>query len=66
VSAATRDVMEQAVREAVGRRDGHLGVEHLLLALLRDRRAVPARTLIALGTAADEVERALDEVLGRA
>ncbi len=65
VSAATRDVMEQAVREAVGRRDGHLGVEHLLLALLRDRRAVPARTLIALGTAADEVERALDEVLGR-
>jgi ATP-dependent Clp protease ATP-binding subunit ClpA len=65
VSAATRDVMEQAVREAVGRRDGHLGVEHLLLALLRDRRAVPARTLIALGAAADEVERALDEVLGR-
>jgi hypothetical protein len=65
VSAAARDVMEQALREAVKRRDGHLGVEHLLLALLRDRRAVPARALVALGTTGDEIERALDQVLGR-
>ncbi len=57
--------MERSLREAARRRDGHLGVEHLLLALLRDPKAVPTRTLAALGTTSADVERALDEVLGR-
>lgn len=65
LSPDARDVMEQSLREAVRRRDGHLGVEHLLLALLRDEKRVPVRALAAMGSTPEDVERALDEVLGR-
>jgi Clp amino terminal domain, pathogenicity island component len=36
VSRAAREALEQSLREAVQLGDSHLGVEHLLLALLRD------------------------------
>jgi ATP-dependent Clp protease ATP-binding subunit ClpA len=65
VSPDARAVMEQSLREAVRRRDGHLGVEHLLLALLRDTKATPVRVLGALGATVADVERSLDEALGR-
>jgi hypothetical protein len=65
VSRETRGVFEQSLREAVRRGDAHLGVEHLLLALLRDEDGMPTRTLASLGIPAAGVEELLDRVLGR-
>ena len=41
VGRAARAAFEQSLREAVARDEEKLGPEHLLLALLRDRRAAP-------------------------
>jgi hypothetical protein len=58
VSPATREALEQSLREAVQLGDSHLGVEHLLLALLRD----PARRVWPL---LEEVGVSPDDVCGR-
>ncbi|MBA2361702.1 MAG: Clp protease N-terminal domain-containing protein [Actinobacteria bacterium] len=39
--------------------DGHLGVEHVLLALIRDERSDAARTLSRLGASPRRAETAL-------
>lgn len=65
VSRETREVFEQSLREAVRRGDAHLGVEHLLLALLREEDGLPVRTLASLGVPAGDVEELLDRALGR-
>jgi hypothetical protein len=65
VSRETREVFEQSLREAVRRGDAHLGVEHLLLALLREEDGLPARTLASLGVPAAGVEALLDRALAR-
>jgi hypothetical protein len=49
VSPGARAALEDSLREAVSLRDSHLGVEHLLLALVRDPEAPAARTLTVLG-----------------
>lgn len=59
ISRYARGVLEQSLREAVGRGDGYVGVDHLLLAALADHRGGAARTLAALGVAPDKVRRAL-------
>ena len=59
VSQAARRVLEQSLHEAVGLGDGHLGVEHILLALLREPDAVAGRALAALGVTAKQVEEQL-------
>lgn len=54
-----RSVLEQSLREAVGRGEGYIGVEHLLLALLREEHGGAARTLREMGIDPDEVRRRL-------
>jgi hypothetical protein len=49
ISAYARSVLEQSLREAVARGEGYIGVEHLLLALLREDAGGAARTLNELG-----------------
>lgn len=55
ISAYARSVLEQSLREAIARGEGHIGVEHLLLALLREEVGGAARTLHELGVDADAV-----------
>jgi len=55
ISGYARSVLEQSLREALSRGEAHIGVEHLLLALLREDVGGAARTLAELGVDADEV-----------
>jgi hypothetical protein len=60
ISPAARRVFEASLGEAVRLRDGHLGPEHILLAILRgDSAAAVAR----LGMSPVEVERRLERAL---
>jgi Clp amino terminal domain, pathogenicity island component len=59
ISSYARSVLEQSLREAVARGDGYIGVEHLLLALLREDVGGAARTLHELGIDADVVRERL-------
>ena len=59
ISAYARNVLEHSLREAIARGEGHIGVEHLLLALLREEVGGAARTLAALGVDADAVRERL-------
>jgi Clp amino terminal domain, pathogenicity island component len=65
VSRAARRALEQSLHESVRLGDGHLGVEHVLLGLLRQEAAPITRTLAAAGTSPAAVEAALMEALGR-
>jgi hypothetical protein len=49
ISAYARSVLEQSLREAIARGEGYIGVEHLLLALLREDVGGAARTIGELG-----------------
>ena len=55
--------MEESLREAVRRGDEHLGVEHLLLALVHDEGGPAARALTAIGADLAGVEASLDGAL---
>jgi hypothetical protein len=59
ISTYARSVLEQSLREAVGRGEGFIGVEHLLLALLRENEGGAARTLHELGVDAEIVRERL-------
>jgi ATP-dependent Clp protease ATP-binding subunit ClpA len=61
IASDARAVLEGSLREAVRRGDGHLGVEHLLLALLRDEEGRAVALLTALAVEPAEVERLVDE-----
>src|SRR5204862_354430 len=60
---AVRDAIEQSLREAQRLGHEHLGVEHLLLALLRDEEGGAVRALAAVGVSTDDLERCLGKVL---
>jgi transposase-like protein len=60
ISQHGRRILERSVREAVQRGDGHIGVEHLLLALLADSRNGAVQTLEDLKTTATRVKRQLE------
>lgn len=60
VSPLARDCLEQSLRETIRRGDGHLGVEHLLLALVSRTDGGAARTLEKCGTSAQTVRRLLE------
>ena len=66
ISGATRAALEQSLREAQRLGHEHLGVEHLLLALLRDGRGGAARALGDVGVSTDDLERCLGKVLKEA
>ena len=55
ISGYARSVLEQSLREAMARGEGYIGVEHLLLALLREDVGGAARTLSELGIDPDVV-----------
>jgi hypothetical protein len=59
ISEYARSVLEQSLREAVGRGEGFIGPEHLLLALLREDVGGAARTLHELGVDPDAVRERL-------
>jgi hypothetical protein len=59
ISAYARAVLEQSLREAVARGEGHIDVEHLLLALLREDVGGAARTISELGIDPDAVRERL-------
>jgi ATP-dependent Clp protease ATP-binding subunit ClpA len=60
VSPLARDCLEQSLRETIRRGDEHLGVEHLLLALVSRTDGGAARTLERCGTSAETVRRLLE------
>jgi hypothetical protein len=62
VSPLARACLEQSLRETIRRGDGHLGVEHLLLALVSRTDGGAARTLEQCGTSAETVRRLLEPV----
>jgi len=55
----------QTVREASARGDRTLGVEHVLLGLLRDSQGCAAGVLGALGIVPIDVEEAVEAALAR-
>jgi len=60
ISQQARRILEHSVREAVQRGDGHIGVEHLLMALLVDSRNGAVQTLEDLKTTSARVKRQLE------
>lgn len=63
ISPEARTVLEQSLREAVSLRDGHLGVEHVLLALLVDESGRAAEVLRALDAPPAAVRDRLTTIL---
>ena len=64
ISRLAREVLEQSLREAVRLGDGHLGPEHILVALVRAEQGGAARVLATLGVERKAVERTLGRVRG--
>jgi hypothetical protein len=65
ISPATREALEQSLREAVQLGDSHLGVEHLLLALLRDSSGSPWKLLEKVEVSPDDVTRRVHGLVGQ-
>ena len=66
ICGAAREALEQSLREAQRLGHEHLGVEHLLLALLRDEDGGAVRALGDVGVSTDDLERCLGKVLKEA
>ena len=60
VSDIARTAFEQALREAVDRGEDHLGPEHLLMSLLRDREGGASEVLARLGVPAGRLQALLE------
>jgi hypothetical protein len=60
VSPLARACLEQSLRETIRRGDTHLGVEHLVLALVSRTDGGAARTLEECGTSAETIRRLLE------
>jgi Clp amino terminal domain, pathogenicity island component len=56
---AAKKSLENALREAVARRDGYIGVEHLAVGLIATKRGMVAPILAALGTSAPALRTAI-------
>ncbi|MGI6239427.1 MAG: ATP-dependent Clp protease ATP-binding subunit [Christensenellales bacterium] len=56
----TKKVLEQSVREARELKQNYVGVEHILLALMREREGVAAHVLIKMGL---DLSKAREELL---
>jgi ATP-dependent Clp protease ATP-binding subunit ClpC len=65
VSPRAVESLQQSVREASARGDRSLGVEHVLLGLLRDAQGGAVGVLGSLGIVPIDVEEALEAALAR-
>jgi ClpA/ClpB-like protein len=65
ISRAARRALEQSLHETVRLGHGHLGVEHVLLGVLREETGPAERLLAVFGTSPAAVEERLVELLGR-
>jgi hypothetical protein len=63
VSPEARHALEQSMREAVGRGDARLDVEHLLLAVLHEPGGRGQRAVLAAGQTPTAIERRLSRAL---
>lgn len=63
ISSVTRQALEDSLEESQRLCHGHLGPEHLLLALLRDEDGPAVELLTRLGVAPADVETAVCDVL---
>ena len=63
ISARAQESLQQAVREAAARGDRSLGVEHVLLGLLRDAQGGAVAVLGALGIVPIDVEETVEAAL---
>jgi hypothetical protein len=66
ISPETRQVLEASLHESQRLCHGHLGPEHLLIALLRDEGGPAVDLLNQLGASAEDVETAVCDVLKHA
>ncbi len=66
IAPASEAALEQSLREAQRLRHDHLGVEHILLALLRDPGSGAVQALGDVGVSADDLERCLGKLLMQA
>ena len=64
ISPGARAALEDSLREAVRLRDSHLGVEHLLLALVKDSHAPAGRALAQLAVEPRAVARRVHDLVG--
>ncbi len=60
VTPQARRILEGSLRETLKRGEGHIGVEHLLLALLADSRSGAVQTLEALRTTPAGIRRRIE------
>ena len=60
----TKKVLEQSVREAQELKQKYVGVEHLLLALMREREGVAAHVLIKMGLDLNKARESLLRMIG--
>jgi ATP-dependent Clp protease ATP-binding subunit ClpA len=58
-SPGAKQVLEVSLREAIARKEGHIGTEHILLALVRVRRDLAAGVLEGLGAGPEAVRAKL-------
>ena len=65
-SPRAKEVLEQALREAVRLRNNRIGTEHVLLGILRNPDGTAVRMLAGMGVSAEAVEDRLCEFRGRA
>jgi hypothetical protein len=56
-STDAKKVLELSLREAIRSQSDHIGVQHILLGLLRDEKSLGAKTLAELGVDRRHVER---------
>ncbi|MEU7747583.1 Clp protease N-terminal domain-containing protein [Nonomuraea sp. NPDC049158] len=62
-TSSANEVLQAANQESVQRGLDHIGTEHLLLGLIRDRASVAVQVLVKLGADPDQVGRTMDELL---
>ena len=60
----TKKVLEQSVREAQELKQKYVGVDHLLLALMREREGVAAHVLIKMGLDLNKARESLLRMIG--
>ena len=62
---ATRAIFEQSLREAVAHGDAHLGVEHVLLALVSSPSTGTTEVLVRVGVSEEQVRERLRDAVAR-